>query len=110
MSIGDNNTINVYRLSSNADGHLTYGADPIFSSVSCSILRISPDRQAQMDLGDKILAYDMHVGHALDMKIGDRVFDVAGTKYEVYAVDVIRDIDTFTRAILKREYTDAEGF
>jgi hypothetical protein len=110
MSLGDNTLAKIYRMTENADGHLQYPQEPIFSGVGCSIVRISPEREAKMDLGNQVLAYEMHVGYALQLKLGDRVVDVAGTEYEVFGTDIIRDIDTFTRATLKREYTAAEGF
>jgi hypothetical protein len=109
MSMGDNDVVSVSRIAPNEDGHLVYGGTPLFTGVSCSIVRISPERMAKMDLGDQILAYDMHVGQALALKIGDRIVGSDGTRYDVFTVDIIRDFDPFTRAILKREYTDAEG-
>lgn len=106
MSLGDNNSVKIERMQVNSDLHSSYASTAIYTNLECSILRMSPDRESQVGLGGRVLGYDMHVGQAIVVKLGDRVTDKDNLVYDVYGVDVIQDIDTFTRVTLKREYVE----
>lgn len=106
MSLGDNNIVSVYRMAENDDGHSEFGATPVYAGVTCSIMRMSPFRESALGLGARVLAYDMHIHQALLFLLGDQVIDRDSVKYDVFSSDVIRDVDTFTRVTLKREYEE----